>query len=298
MAFRIEDEDELKRRHYKPERRSSIRVKGALYRRMNMNVDVKLAETRDEFETAFRIIHDSYVEQGYMKPHPSGLKITKYNALPGTLVIIAREDKQVVATISLVIDSLLGLPSENIFPGEIKRIRQGSLRMAEVAGLAISNKCRNKNVTMNLYHVMIAFAEFCGVTELIISVNPHHVKFYQDVCMFEVSSDVRMYKNLDGDAPAVLLRNRFPENKEELLSTRNAFWNDYDADLFSFFFSRNIIADNTSFWNRTPMTPETLRYFFVDKTGLFYELPKKELKLIASYYPYFDLNWMFSLTSK
>ncbi len=294
MAFRIEDEDELKRLHYKPERRSAIRVKGSLYRKMNMNVDVKLAETKDEFEAAFRIIHDSYVEQGYMKPDPSGLKVTKYNALPGTLVIIAREDRQIVATISLVMDSLLGLPSENIFPDEIKAIRQGSLKMAEVAGLAISSMCRNKNVTMNLYHIMIAFAEFCGVTELIISVNPHHVKFYRDVCMFEVASDVRMYKNLDGDAPAVLLRNRFPENKKELLVTRNAFWNDYDADLFCYFFSRNTIADNRALWNRAPMTPEMLKYFFVDKTGLFNNLPEEELQIIASYYPYFDLNWMFS----
>ncbi len=293
MPFRINDENELIRRHYKPERRSAIRVKGAIYRKMNMEVDLKLAETREEFETAFRIIHDSYVEQGYMKPTPSGLRITKYNALPSTLVIVAREDRKIVATISLIMDSLLGLPSEDIFPEEVRKIRESALRIAEVAGLAISHTCRNERIIMNLYHVMIAFAEFCGVTRLVISVNPRHAKFYKDVCMFDEASDVRMYKHLDGDAPAVLLINRYPEVKRELINARTRFWDDYDADLFSFFFSRNIVVDNTAFWNRTPMDPDTLRYFFLEKTDIFRKLSRDELKKIASYYPYFDLKWMF-----
>lgn len=84
----------------------------------------KLAETRDELEQAFRVLHDAYVGQGYMDPHPSGLRVTKYHALPTTAVLITKDlrTNEVVATVSIVRNTALGLPLDSVFPiNDIKK---------------------------------------------------------------------------------------------------------------------------------------------------------------------------------
>ena len=43
---------------------------------------VKLAETKHEVAAALGLLHDTYVREGYMKPHPSGMRLTIYHALP------------------------------------------------------------------------------------------------------------------------------------------------------------------------------------------------------------------------
>ncbi|WP_457326266.1 N-acyl amino acid synthase FeeM domain-containing protein, partial [Roseateles sp. P5_E11] len=47
-------------------------------------LELKVAETREELEDCFRILHDAYVASGFMKPSPSGLRVTMYHALPTT----------------------------------------------------------------------------------------------------------------------------------------------------------------------------------------------------------------------
>ena len=39
---------------------------------------VKIAENREELEACFRLLHDTYVASGYMRPDPSGMRVTIY----------------------------------------------------------------------------------------------------------------------------------------------------------------------------------------------------------------------------
>ena len=45
---------------------------------------LKIADTREELEACFALLHDAYVSSGFMKPDPSGLRVTLYHALPTT----------------------------------------------------------------------------------------------------------------------------------------------------------------------------------------------------------------------
>ena len=49
----------------------------------------KVAETKSELEQAFKLLHDGYVNEQLMTPHPSGLRVTKYHSLPSTTTLIA-----------------------------------------------------------------------------------------------------------------------------------------------------------------------------------------------------------------
>ncbi len=51
---------------------------------------LKIAETRTELEACFSLLHDAYVESGFMKPDPSGMRVTIYHALPTTTRLCAK----------------------------------------------------------------------------------------------------------------------------------------------------------------------------------------------------------------
>jgi len=36
---------------------------------------LKIADTREELEACFRLLHDAYVDSGFMKPDPSGMPL-------------------------------------------------------------------------------------------------------------------------------------------------------------------------------------------------------------------------------
>src|SRR5215475_6932109 len=69
-----------------------------------------LAVTASEFDGAFRLLHDQYLWRGYMAAASSGRRLSLHNLLPSTKVFVARSGDAVVATVTVVEDSRLGLP--------------------------------------------------------------------------------------------------------------------------------------------------------------------------------------------
>ena len=63
---------------------------------------LKIADTKEELEACFTLLHDAYVDSGFMKPDPSGMRVTIYHALPTTTTLCAKYDGQVVGTLSLI----------------------------------------------------------------------------------------------------------------------------------------------------------------------------------------------------
>ena len=67
-----------------------------------------IAQTREDLEACFRLLHDAYVASGFMKPAPSGLRATIYHALPTTTTLCAKFEGRVVGTVSLIRESVFG----------------------------------------------------------------------------------------------------------------------------------------------------------------------------------------------
>ena len=78
-------------------------------------LELKIAETQEELEACFAVLHDAYVDSGFMKPDPSGMRVTIYHALPTTTTLCAKYDGEVVGTISLIRESALGVPLPSPF---------------------------------------------------------------------------------------------------------------------------------------------------------------------------------------
>ncbi|MBI1734212.1 MAG: hypothetical protein HYR51_03470 [Candidatus Rokubacteria bacterium] len=171
-------------------------------------IDVELATTPAVFEDACRLVHDEYVARGYMAPHPSGTRIGWHQSLPSTRVFVARHAGRVIATISLVPDSVHGMPCDALYPWELAAMRARGERIGEVAAFAIDARYRGAGG-----HTVRALLEAVGVhavrraalTTLCITVNPRHTRFYETRLGFERFGAIKPCGAVNG-APAVPLR--------------------------------------------------------------------------------------------
>jgi hypothetical protein len=144
-------------------------------------LDFGLAMETEDLEGAFRLVHDNYVRDGHMTPQPSGLRVGIFNALPSTRVFVAKDGGRVVGTVTLVLDSPIGLPSDQVYGEELAGLRARGRRLGEATGLSVAPECRGSGagIAARLYRMLALYAaRIARLQELVISVSPRHVRFY------------------------------------------------------------------------------------------------------------------------
>jgi hypothetical protein len=167
-----------------------------------------LAATAEDFDGAFRLVHDQYVARGYMDPHPSGRRTSLHHALASTRVFVSRAGDDVVGTLTLIPDSLLELPCDVLYRDELKPLRAAGRHIAEVSAFAVADDWRTArlDIVLALVHLVLVYStRIARVDDLCITVNPRHVKFYERVLRFERFGPDRDHPGVQG-APAVPLR--------------------------------------------------------------------------------------------
>lgn len=166
---------------------------------------LKIADTKEELEACFRLLHDAYVASGFMKPDPSGMRVTIYHALPTTTTLCAKFDGQVVGTMSLIREGVFGFPLQSIFDLSGVRAKEGNI--AEISALAVHPRFRKTGGTI-LFPLMKFMYEYCteffDTRHLVIAVNPNRIEMYESLLFFE-RLDENVVSNYDfaNGAPAV-----------------------------------------------------------------------------------------------
>ncbi|KPK49027.1 MAG: hypothetical protein AMK72_05570, partial [Planctomycetes bacterium SM23_25] len=93
------------------------------------SVVVRRAIVRDDLARAYRLVHDVFVDKGYIDPGPNGIRIRLFEALPEMATFVAEVDRRIVAVMSIVPDSEdLGLPSDKAFSQELDGLRSAGRR--------------------------------------------------------------------------------------------------------------------------------------------------------------------------
>jgi hypothetical protein len=169
-------------------------------------ITIKVAASREERCGAFQLAYNSYCRAGLCDERPEGLRVTPYQLLPTTDIIIAELRGEVISTLSLVRDGELGLPLESIYPDEVRRRRAAGLKLAEVSCLADRRKdpARFFGLFCELAQIMIQMADRDGVDQLLIAVHPRHARIYRRAMAFKQVGETRDYEAVKGN-PAVLL---------------------------------------------------------------------------------------------
>ncbi|MFT6633376.1 MAG: hypothetical protein ACJAS4_003346 [Bacteriovoracaceae bacterium] len=110
---------------------------------VHAEIEYKMAETQEEREEALSLVQASYVDSKVIADDEASYRISKFNLLPTTIIFIAKYKGEVIATVSQVLDTSLGLPVDSFT--EIGELRKDGKRISEISCLAISKKWRSRS---------------------------------------------------------------------------------------------------------------------------------------------------------
>jgi GNAT superfamily N-acetyltransferase len=255
----------------------------------NKRLVLKIADTKEELEACFKLLHDAYVSSGFMTPDPSGMRVTIYHALPTTTTLCAKFDDQVVGTLSLIRESAIGFPLQRIF--DLTGVREKEGNIAEVSALAIHPRFRRTGGTI-LFPLMKFMYEYCttffDTRHLVIAVNPRHIEMYESLLFFKrlTANVVENYDFVNG-APAVgatLDLKYAPETMRRAYAGKPL-----NRNLHHYFIETrlaNIQIPHRRFFttNDPVLTPDLIDYFFNQKTNVFAELSDRKKALLHLIY--------------
>jgi hypothetical protein len=173
----------------------------------------EIAESADEFDNHFkvRIVDDSsrrvrassllqrrYAWRGYAS---SPLECST----SGRTTFTACIGDATVATITAGLDSSEGLFVAGLYPDEVQGLRDEGRKLCEFTKLAVDESIRSHAVLGAIFHAACIYAiDIHRCTDVLIEVNPRHVRFYQRMLGFQRVGAQRMDPKVN--APAVLLR--------------------------------------------------------------------------------------------
>ncbi len=270
------------------ERRRTIRVKRSQLLQCKLGeMDkpaIKMAESIDEYGKAFKLVYAEYLQSGYIGAQHSKMYYNIWSMLPTTNVFIFKSYLNVVSTISHILDTeLFGLPLDVVYKDKIDELRGRGRKVVEIGGLAMQRARRWSNVLMFLFRAVYQYAKFAGVDDLVIMVNPKHVRFYSQVLLFEPFGEERYYAKVS--APAVALRlevAKFEENLEKAYAD-----GDFETDLHSFFtqFGDPLLQGQEARGRkRRQLDPYSAYFFFRQRPDILRALSEAQHAYLTSIY--------------
>ena len=193
---------------------------------------VRLADSDGRRNTASMLVNKMYAWRGY--------KIAWHaKHQPNRITLVASHGTAPMATISIGFDSPDGLLVDDLYQPEMDAMRDEGARICEFTKLAVDGAIRSKRVLATLFHIAYIYSHrMNGFSDLLIEVNPRHVRFYEQMLGFEQAGPERLNQRVN--APAVLLRLRFSHSESQI----NKFGGHpeqarVEKSLYPYFFSVN-----------------------------------------------------------
>ena len=159
---------------------------------------IRAADSMGQRSKANILVNRMYATRGY---HTSSLL---KDADANRITLIAGEGEAIFGTVTIGFDSPQGLLVDQLFRAEADRLRNAAHEICEFTKLAVDSAVKSRRILASLFHVAYIIAHrLNGIHDLLIEVNPRHVRYYQRMLGFEVMGPQRL--NTRVNAPAVLL---------------------------------------------------------------------------------------------
>ena len=169
--------------------------------------------TLEDFQKAYRLVHDVYLGTEIIKKEPDGVRLRIFETSLDMATFIAKADGRVVGVLSVVIDSEeLGLPSDAAFEKELDGLRATGIRLAEITNQAVAEEFRKSAVPTELMRCVVAHLTKMGVDKAIASVSPSHNAFYELLGFQEIGGE-RSYSDKLHDPVVALAADIAPFRK-------------------------------------------------------------------------------------
>jgi ribosomal protein S18 acetylase RimI-like enzyme len=265
-------------------RRAAFFKRLGLFGGCGTRFEVARALTFEDHRQAYQLVHDCYVERGYIEPHPDGMRLRAFEAMPEMATFVAKADGRVIAVTSVLMDSPeLGLPSDKAFGEEIAALRIEDRRVCEITNLAVDPKYRNTPVFSELTRCCLAHAMAIGYDDLFIAISPEHARFFEEVLLFEACGDRRSYST---DVVDIVVGKRLNLRTIEGRAVETDSILGAHAFLHNFYFAENPYHAFVQRWAirsvGTFANADLLRRLFVADSDFFVRLTPGEIQAIRS----------------
>ena len=159
---------------------------------------IRLTDTANGRNSASMLINKMYAWRGYSGTH-------QFSDDPNRITLTATDKGEVVGTLTLGIDSPIGLMADQVFKDQLDTHRANGARLCEFTKLAFDPTVRSKTSLANLFHLAVIYArDIHHCTDIMIEVNPRHRRFYEHMLGFVRECELR--SNPRVNAPAYLMR--------------------------------------------------------------------------------------------
>ncbi len=162
---------------------------------------IERAVHAEELVAAYRLVHDTFADEGLIEASPSRLRVRACELSPSMATFVARASSEVVGVMSVIGDSReLGLPSDPVFGRELAVLRDRRRRIAEITNLAIAPEFRKTSVFLGLARAVLAWGMDLGFDDGFAAVSPKHGPYFERILCFTPWGERRSYR-LDADDP-------------------------------------------------------------------------------------------------
>jgi hypothetical protein len=248
----------------------------------NGRCQVRVANCYELRKRAYRFQYQAYEGLNIVNPNKDALWLTIHDALPQTTTFIAEDNcGEIAGTVTLVFDSAVGLPADNLFPSEMAAVRRrGGRHICEVISFGTSEKVRGSvRFSAGLLYSSFLFAVYARkATDYVITVHERHEKFYESSLLFSRKGPVRCYDKVNGE-PTVFMSlalGMMDKSRRERRTFPFAFFNYSQA-------REHAIAAKIDELTR-PLTPDEFTSLFIEKTDTWLNASPSEIDFIKPIY--------------
>jgi len=161
---------------------------------------IRLTRTPDQHESTNLLIRKMYSWRGY-QAGDAGHAANRIS-------LSVSSEEHIIGTMTLGLDLGEGLAADALYRPELDALRAQGRRICEITRLAVDQSVASRRVLFALFHIAYIHARrIHGCTDVVIEVNPCHVRFYERALGFRRFGEEKMCGRVD--APAVLLRLEF-----------------------------------------------------------------------------------------
>jgi hypothetical protein len=248
---------------------------------------IRVANQLELRRKAYKNMHEIYSKTGIAENGSHDLWLSIYDALPETTTLVAEDSKgEIGGTLTLVFDSPIGLPADELYKKEIDDLRDTCNPVCEFVSLGTNKEGKSSIKTLaGLFYFGFLYAwQKDNSVVSIITIHSRYERFYCRNFSFEKLGPERNYAKVNG-APTVLLNVSF----KRLNRLR------HQKRVFPFYMLNYSDKEELNFFNKIenlicPMSDEEFFTFFIEKTDIWEKASLQQRNFIKKVYPPNEAN--------
>lgn len=156
----------------------------SLSNRPDPSFHITVSDRVEEAESVARLVHDGFVESGFMEPRPSGRRVTGPYLNPGTRFYACRAGGRDAASGIMVADGPWGLGPDRVFPDLLTDLRAEAPTVVEAGSLTIAprwRRHRRRIIVLVLACLIRHASQLEPGAQIVHALDPTDTRFWQSV---------------------------------------------------------------------------------------------------------------------